>query len=182
MDQPTPTAKKLDELYELIEDMEIALMTTRRPDGMLVTRPMATQERGPVADLWFVTDVETHKVDDLRTDPHVNLGYYNSKTYEWVSVSGVATITQDRQKIRELYKPDWKAWFNDEGGTRDGSPDDPRLALILVEARSVTYMKTKYSRPRVLFEIARGVLTGTDPDIGREEHLSSAEIKSKAPQ
>jgi general stress protein 26 len=177
MAKATPTAKKLDELYELIADMEIAMMTTRRPDGMLVTRPMATQEHGPLADLWFVTDVESHKVDDLRADPHVNLGYYNSKTYEWVSVSGTATVTQDRQKIHELYQPDWKAWFHDEGNGRDGGPDDPRLALVLVQAREVHYMKAKYSRPRVLFEIARGLMTGTDPDVGREEHLSAGEMR-----
>jgi general stress protein 26 len=33
----------VDELYDLIEDIEIAMMTTRRPDGRLVSRPMATQ-------------------------------------------------------------------------------------------------------------------------------------------
>ena len=177
MSEPTPTSKKLNELYELIEDMEIAMMTTRRPDGMLVTRPMATQKREAIADLWFVTDVESHKIDDLRADPHVNLGYYNGKTYEWVSVSGTATVSQDRRKIRELYQPDWKAWFNDEGGGRDGGPDDPRLALVLVEAREATYMKARHSRPVTLFEIARGVLTGTRPDVGREEHLSAGEMR-----
>jgi general stress protein 26 len=84
--------KKLQELYELIEDMEIAMMTTRRPDGMLVTRPMATQQQGPHADLWFVTNIETFKVDELQSDPNINLAYYNPKTREWVSVSGVASI------------------------------------------------------------------------------------------
>ncbi|MFG0331220.1 MAG: pyridoxamine 5'-phosphate oxidase family protein [Phycisphaerales bacterium] len=170
------TEKKLDELYELIDDMEIALLTTRRPDGMLVTRPMATQDRGPDADLWFVTNIETHKVDEMQTDPNVCLGYYNSKTYEWVSVSGTASITQDRAKIRELYEPDWKAWFGDEGGDRDGGPDDPRLALIFVDAHAVHYMKAKHSRPRALFEVAKGMVTGKQPDIGREEHLSSREL------
>ena len=178
MSTTTPTAKKLDELYDLIAEMEIALMTTRRPDGMLVTRPMATQERGPLADLWFVTDIETHKAEEIAANPNVCLGYYNGKTKEWVSVSGTATLSQDREKIRELHQPDWTAWFNDEGGNRDGGPDDPRLALILVNAQSVTYMKAKYSRPRTLFEIARGILTGTDPDIGREEHLSDRELHS----
>ena len=166
MNQPTPTAKKLDELYELISDMEIAMMTTRRTDGMLVTRPMATLKREAIADLWFVTDVESHKVDDLRADPHVNLGYYNGKTYEWVSVSGTATLTQDRGKIRELYQPDWKAWFNDEGGGRDGGPDDPRLALILVDAESVVYMKQEKSKPVVLFELAKAALTGDRAELG----------------
>jgi len=41
---PTPsTTKKLDELYALIDGIEIAMFTTRRPDGQLVSRPMATQ-------------------------------------------------------------------------------------------------------------------------------------------
>lgn len=179
MSEATPTEKKLDELYELIEDMEIALMTTRRADGLLVTRPMATQQHNPTADLWFVTNIETWKVDELRNDPNVNLGYYNNSTREWVSVSGVATISQDRAKIRELHQPDWKIWFSDQGGDRNGGPEDPRLALILVEAQAVHYMKAKYSRPRALFEYVRGMMTGTDPDIGREEHLEGDELQAR---
>src|SRR5688500_5847485 len=105
MNEPIPTAKKIDELYGLIESMKIALMTTRRPDGSLVTRPMATQKRGPLADLWFVTSLETHKVEEIEADPHVSLGYYDDGTKEWVSVSGVATICQDRSKIRTLHQP-----------------------------------------------------------------------------
>lgn len=71
---------------------------------------------------------------------------------------------------------EWKVWFEDEGGARDGGPDDPRLALILVDAHTVHYMKSKYSRPRILFEIARGKVTGTQSDIGREETLTAAEV------
>ena len=175
-DAATPTEKKLDELYALIGEMEFALFTTRRPDGMLVTRPMATQERGPDGDVWFVTNIETHKVDELEHDPHVCLGYLNDKTKEWVSVSGTATVSQDRERLRELYRPDWKAWFGDEGGERDGGPDDPRLALITVDAHSVTYMTSKFSTPRLLFEIARGMVTGNRAELGREEHLSPDEL------
>jgi general stress protein 26 len=38
-----------------------------------------------------------------------------SRTREWISVSGLATISRDRQKIRELYAPDWKMWFPGRG-------------------------------------------------------------------
>lgn len=176
MTTPTPTAKKLDEMYELIEGIEHALMTTRRADGLLVTRPMATQKRDPLADLWFVTDVRTHKVDEMKREPNVCLGYMNAKTMEWVSVSGTATISQDRATIRRVHQPDWKAWFPDEGGDMNGGPDDPRLALILVDAAAVHYMKAKHSRPVALFEIARGMVTGKEPDVGREEHLEAYEL------
>lgn len=173
----TTTEKKLDELYELIEEMDIAMMTTRRSDGMLFSRPMATQAQGPTADLWFVTLIDTGKVEQIQDDPNVSINYYNSNTREWVSVSGKATLSQDREKIRELYSPDWKLWFSDEGGNKDGGPDDPRLALIFVDAYVVNYMKNKHSQPRTLFELARSAITGDDPDISREERLSSNELK-----
>ena len=137
---------------------------------------MATQERIEGADLWFVTDVETHKLDELAIDPHVNCAYYNNKSREWVSVSGVARVSKNRSRIRQLYKEDWKAWFGDEGGDRDGGPNDPRLALIMVEADSATYMKVNKSRPVVLFEVLKGMVTGSRVDIGEVKEISGAEL------
>ena len=174
------TAKKLDELYDLIDGIEIAMFTTRRADGQLVSRPMATQERVTGTDLWFVTDVSSPKLEELKFDPHVNLAFYNLKSREWVSVSGTAQITQDRNLIKELYKPDWKAWFGDEGGDRDGGPNDPRLALILVEALSVEYMKVNAPRPVVLFEVAKALVTGTPPNVGEERSLTERELRTEA--
>ena len=138
-----PLGKKLKDLYDLIEGIEIAMFTTRRPDGQLVCRPMATQTQAEGTDLWFVTDIESNKLDELESDPNVNLAYYKDRTREWVSVSGTATISQDRQAIRELYQRDWKAWFGDQGGEKDGGPEDPRLALILVDVQSVVYLKVE---------------------------------------
>lgn len=158
--------KRIDELHELIQDIETAMLTSRRPDGRLVSRPMATQKREPIADLWFVTDVESNKLDELEHDPHINLGYYDNRSREWVSVSGTARISTDRDQIRALYKPDWKIWFGAVDEVRDGGPDDPRYALILVDADSVFYMKGEKSAPRVLFEVARGMITGQPPEFG----------------
>lgn len=64
-DDAVSVEKKLDDLYALIEGMEVAMMTTRRPDGYLVSRPMQTQDREAVADLWFVTNEESLKLDEL---------------------------------------------------------------------------------------------------------------------
>jgi general stress protein 26 len=169
--------KKLDELYELIEGIEIAMFTTRRSDGRLVSRPMATQTQADGADLWFVTDVESHKLDELAFDPNVNLAYYRDGSREWVSVSGTATVTQDRHLIHELYQKDWKAWFGDQGGARDGGPDDPRLALIQVEVDSVTFLKVDKPKPLVLFEVAKGMVTGSTPDVGVQREVSGAEVR-----
>ena len=176
-DNDVPLEKKLDDLYKLIDGIEIALMTTRRPDGHLVSRPMDTQKRTSGTDLWFVTDIEAHKLDELASDPHVNLAYYKDRTREWVSVSGTAIISQDRNLIRGLYKPDWKIWFANEGGKRDGGPDDPRLALILVEAHSVVYSKKDRPTPVILFEMAKAMLTGSAPKVSDVRELDERELK-----
>jgi general stress protein 26 len=164
-------SKKIEELYDLIEEIETAMFTTRRSDGRLVSRPMATQKREPVADLWFVTDVESHKVDELEQDPNVNLGYFDTKSWEWVSVSGTVRVSTDREQIRALYQPDWKAWFGEIDEVRDGGPDDPRLALLLVDVDSVIYMKRTASKPMVLFEVAKGMITGSRPDVGETRRV-----------
>ena len=172
------TGKRIEELYQLIDGIEVAMFTTRRPDGMLVSRPMQVQGHDPAigADLWFVTDIETHKLDELQSDPHVNVSFYRDRTREWVSVSGRAHVIRDRAKIRELYKLDWRAWFESEGGERDGGPDDPRITLIAVEADTVIYMTNNTPAPVVLFEVARGIITGSRPDVGEMRSLTGEEL------
>ena len=168
--------KKIDELYDLIEGIETAMFTTRRPTGQLVSRPMATQDRIEATDLWFVTNIETHKLDDLTLDPHVNCSYYNNRTHEWVSVAGVAHVSKNRNKVRQLYKENWKVWFDDEGGERDGGPNDPRIALIMVEAELATYMKVNKSRPIILFDMLKAKVTGSTQRLGDIMEITGAEM------
>ena len=123
-----------------------------------------------------MTNAETHKLDDLALDPHVNCSYYNNRTHEWVSVSGLARVTKNRARIRQLYQEDWKAWFGDEGGDRDGGPNDPRIALILVEAELATYMKVNKSRPIILFEVLKGIVTRSRPSMGEVKEVTGAEL------
>lgn len=158
---------EIDKLYEMIEDIEIAMMTTRRGDGHLVSRAMANQKRAPGADLWFVTSSDTMKLEELENDPHVNLSYYKDGTREWISVSGIATLSRDRQTIGRLYAKDWKAWFPEEGDPRHGTPDDPRLVLIGVEVHTAVFLEVDKPRPVVLYEVVKGMVTGHMPDIGR---------------
>ena len=177
-DNEVPLVKKLDDLYKLIDGIETAMFTTQRADGRLVSRPMQVQERMEGTDLWFMTNIESNKLDELEVSPQVNLSFYKDRTREWVSVSGVALVSRDRKLIHELYKPDWRAWLGDEGGARDGGPDDPRIALIMVEAQSVIYSKKNKPMPLVLFELVKGMATGSQPDVADMRELGMNEIAS----
>ncbi len=162
----TDRATKLKKFFNQIEAIEVAMMTTRRADGHLESRPMAAQRRAAGADLWFVTCEGTAKLADIERDPHINLAFYKDRTREWISVSGTAQLSRDRAKIHELYAPDWKAWFPKGDDPRHGTPDDPRFVLIGVDVHAAVFLEVNKPIPVVLFEVAKGMVTGSTPDVG----------------
>jgi general stress protein 26 len=164
---------KLEQFYDLVHDIEVAMLTTRRADGLLVSRPMATQVRSAGADLWFVTAKGSPKLAEIAHDSQVNLSYYKDRTREWISVAGKARAVDDRAKIRELYRPDWKAWFGDEGGEKDGSADDPRMVLIAVDIELAHFMEVNKPQVVVLFELAKGMITGKAPEFAEVKTIGS---------
>jgi general stress protein 26 len=161
----------LDKFYDLVKEIEIAMMTTRMTGGHLRSRPMATQKRAAGADLWFVTTDDSDKLSEIANDPHVNLAYLNSNSMEWISVSGIATVSKDRSKLEELYASDWKMWFPDEGDPRHGTAQDPRMVLIGVEIHAAEFLEVNEPKPVVLYELVKGWLTGSEPEIGEMHSL-----------
>lgn len=165
---------ELQKLYELINEINIAMMVTRRPDGHLESRAMSTQKQAPGADLWFMTLEHTGKLDALEADPHVHLAYFDRKTYEYVSVSGLARLTRDRQKIQELFSSDWKIWLPEEGDPRHGTADDPRIVLVGVDVHAAVYYEADKPRPVLLYEMAKGWFTGERPDMGKVHRIEES--------
>ncbi|KAI9023539.1 putative bli-3 protein [Phycomyces nitens] len=180
-DLVTGTEKKIEDLHRLIEGIKVCMMTTRCSDtGRLFSRAMSPRMpdgRVP-ADLWFFTNNSSHKLDELVKDPNVNLGFYKPSTAEWISVSGTATLVNDREKIAELYAPDIKAWFGDlKDGINDGGPNDPRIGLIFVKAETVHYSLKDVSAPIQIWNIAKGMITGEPPKVSADRELNSSELQ-----
>jgi len=165
---------QIEKLYTQIEEIDTAMMVTRRSDGHLRSRAMANQRRAAGADLWFVTSEGAAKLDDLAHDPHVNLSYYRDGNREWISVSGIASISRDREKIRELYAPDWNIFFPEGDDPRYGTPDDPRFVLIGVTVHAAEFLEINKPRPVLLFELVKGWVTGTEPDLGEMHAVGRA--------
>ena len=110
--------------------------------------------------------------DQMYADYPEKLSLFDEKFFRTIAPPGRASILEcSREEIRALYQPDWKVWFGKLDEVRDGGPDDPRLALILVDADSVTYMKRDKPRPMVLFEVAKSMVTGGRPELGTVKKL-----------
>lgn len=116
-------------LGEFIKDMKFTMMTTTAKDGTLFSRPMATLEvdtENFQGDLWFFTQLESPKVKEIGQHQQINLAYSDPENQRYASVSGMASISQNRAMIEKLWNPLFQTWFPQ-------GLQDPSLALIHVE-------------------------------------------------
>lgn len=160
MTTTTPTAEERAQLAALLKKARIALITTVSADNQLVSRPMAVKEREFDGDLWFFTEDPSHKTDEVRANPEVNVALESGSG--WVSIAGVARVVKDAAKIDELWDTTAEAWFQN-------GRDDPKVALLKVTARTAEYWASDEPKPLVLFRYAKAALTGGQPKVG-ESH------------
>jgi len=179
-DTDVSTQDKVDALERFVSAAKFGMMTTRdTSSGRLVSRCMAVagKESGGT-DFLFFTNTESHKTDELKSDPHVNLSFIDSSG-QWASVSGMTTIETDRTLIKKHYSPTLKAWMGDLGdGKHDGSADDPRVGILRVRMDTTTYSLTDRTLLGRLAEIAKGTVTGEAPDINKIREIGEDEVKA----
>lgn len=146
---------EIEKLKSMIRDIEFAMLTTVSPDGTLHSRPMGNLDLSNFnGTLWFFSRSDSFKNHDIETDQHVNLAYANPKKQQYVSISGRAFVSFDKEKMKELWNPILKAWFPE-------GLDDPTISLIGVDVESAELWD---SPPGAFVQIAgfvKSQLTGT---------------------
>lgn len=151
------TTDEIERLKALIDKARIGIITTIDVDGHLVSRPMAVKEREFDGDLWFFTEDPSHKTDEVRANPQVNVALESGKG--WVSLSGDAEVVKDAAKIDELWDTAAEAWFS-------AGRQDPKVALLKVTAHTAEYWASDEPKPLVLFKYAKAAVTGGRPNVG----------------
>lgn len=139
-DDQTPKTQQWHEFYETVDQLKIGLLVTNRPDVGPVARSMAIAKRsGP--DFLFLANAHSKKFQDLSSNKDVTITFQNSSNQDWVSVTGVATTTSNEDpRIKQVYTKMTSAWFGDlKDGTHNGTPSDPRMKLIEVKAKCMSW-------------------------------------------
>lgn len=145
-------------LHDLLTEFGVGMLVTRTPDGSLRGRPMALAAADPDGTLWFATDRHSGKVDELDHDRHVVVTLQSKTTF--VSLSGTAGTVDDRAKLAELWKAEWRVWF-------PGGKDDPTITLLRVDGTAGEYWDNSgASGLKYLIEAGKALLSGTRPDAG----------------
>ncbi len=157
-------SEHIQKLNELVKDVRIAMLTTADENGLLRSRPMATQKTEFDGDLYFFTKEHSPKMDEVKKDHNVNVAYSNPDKQHYVSMSGTARIITDPAKMKELWTPELKAWFPD-------GLEDPELSLLKIETSQAEYWDAPNSTVVYLVGLAKAIATGETYHPGENEKV-----------
>ncbi|MES2751881.1 MAG: pyridoxamine 5'-phosphate oxidase family protein [Pseudomonadota bacterium] len=156
------TSNDTDRVWDLARKISIAMLASW--DGSKPhSRPMNAHIAKDENAFYFLADKRHHKDDDIRKFPEVCLAFADSSDHKYVSITGTASVSNDRAKITELFTPWAKAWWD--------SPDDPNLCLLKVIPTHAEYWDTP-GKVISTVKMAVAAVTGNRPDIGENKKVA----------
>jgi len=177
-DNETPKDQQIREFFELVDGKKIGILNTYRNGVGPVGRSMAVAKRtGP--DFLFLANKHSSKFEDLDKNKEVQITFQDSKTQDWVSVTGIATTTSNNDpRIKDVWSQGTRAWFGDLGdGKHTGGPEDPRMTLIEVKSKYISYYKTQVGTLGFVKEVVGAAVTGGVSNTGALRELNEQDLQ-----
>ncbi len=149
---------------ELIHSIHIAMLTTVAKDGTMSSRPMAVQDVPFDGTMWFLTRSTSEKIDEVEEDQRVTLTFAEPKDSKYIALKGQASVSQDREKIGELWNPLYKAWF-------PKGEDDPEISVLRVDVSEADYWEASGNKLVMLTKYLAASVTGGKVPVGEAGHV-----------
>lgn len=155
--------KKIKELAEKKTCFFASGISTGKP---VTVRPMSVQKIDEQGYLYFLSSNDSHKNLDIERDSKVQLFFQGSSHSDFLSLYGHATISEDKELIKELWEPILKVWFTE-------GEDDPRISVIKVAPDSGYYWDNKHGDAIAMIKMATGAVLGKTMDDSIEGNIRS---------
>jgi general stress protein 26 len=152
----------VDRVWKMMDSISFCMLSTH--DGDLIrSRPMAAHVRPHENAVYFLSDARQHKDDEIRRNPNVNLAFAEAGDQKYVSVTGLAEVSNDRGKIKELWSTPAKAWWQ--------SPDDPSIRVLRVTAKDAEFWDSPGTVVSYV-QMAMAAMTSARPQLGDNEKVA----------
>lgn len=166
MATPQRREDDLQKLREMVKEIDFCMLTTVDENRDLHSRPMSSNgDISPNGDIWFFTSASSHKVSEIEKYPKVNVSFSDPENQRYVSISGTAQLVRDREKIDELWRPEFKMWFPE-------GKDDPDVALLRVNLEKAEYWDSPSSTVAYVLSFVSSLVTGKEADHGESKKIS----------
>ena len=150
---------------ELIDKAQTCFFcTSSSVAGSTGARPMSVQEVDDAGHLWFLSADDSHKNEELERNPEVTLYFQGSAHSDFLTLQGTASISRDKEKIKELWEPVVKTWFTE-------GVNDPRITVIKVAPTNGYYWDTKHGAAIAGAKMLIGAAIGKTLDDSIEGRL-----------
>lgn len=150
------TTGDVERAWELMKKIGYAMLVTRDGDR-LRARPMTAYVERNEGAIYFLTDARQHKEEEIARAPAVNLSFADAGNQKYVSVSGTAVASNDRDKIRELFSTPARAWWD--------NAEDPNIRVLKVRPEEAEFWDSP-GKLVAYTKLAAAAVTGTRPEIG----------------
>jgi general stress protein 26 len=155
-----------EHLYDLLKDFDTAMLVTYPAGGLAHARPMAVAELRPDADAYFVTAIDSPKIEEIEANPSVTLTFQSAR--QFASVTGRVSVARDRALIERLWKDAWKVWFPE-------GPNDHAITLLKFDAERGEYWDNSGMQGlKYVFDAAKAFAAGEQPSVSSEQNSKVA--------
>lgn len=152
----------VERVWELAKRIGIAMFVTWDGNEQRA-RPLAVTIEKDEGAVYFLTDVHGEKDDQIVEFPHVSVSFADHKHSKYVAMSGKATISNDRAKIKEMWSPFAKAWWD--------SPEDPSIRVIKLVPVDAEFWDSP-GRIVTTISMLAAAVTGRSPKIGENAKVT----------
>jgi general stress protein 26 len=145
-----------------MEKISFAMLTTWTGEK-LRARPMDARVRRKENVIYCLTDVRAGKDDEIEKYPKVLLSFADKDAMKFVSLAGHAAVSNNRAKIKELWEPTAKAFWD--------SPDNPNIRLLTITPDSAEFWDSP-GKMIAFAKMAFAAATGSKPDLGENRKVA----------
>ncbi|MYM23620.1 pyridoxamine 5'-phosphate oxidase family protein [Duganella sp. FT135W] len=128
------------------------------------SRPMTALQVDELGNVWFISASDSQKNIELAADPSATLYFQGSSHADFMHLEGIATVTRDPLKLKELWSFTMKTWFNE-------GEEDPRITLIKFAPTYGYYWDTKHGKAVASVKMLIGAVIGKTMDDSIEGRL-----------
>jgi general stress protein 26 len=126
------TAAGVDRVWTLINEIPVAMVVTHDGrGGNMRARPMAIRPAELEGAIYFLTDVDAGKSEEVRRNDTICLALADIKNQKYVSITGHGEIIDDQERIKEFWSIYDKAFWPDQS--------DPRIRILRVTPESAEF-------------------------------------------
>ena len=151
-----------ERVWELMKKIGFAMLVTHDGDK-LRARPMSAYVERDENTIYFLTDARRHKDEEIARNPGINLSFADAGSQTYVSLTGTASVTNDRARIKDLFSTAAKAWWD--------SPDDPNIRVLKITPDDAEFWDSPGTVVSYV-KMAAAAISGNRPEIGDHRKVS----------